>query len=300
MKNLVGGSSLSDLINGKLIEGPFTFNATTGVITVAPSNASLVKLKASIFLDSNVDFSIPVSAKIVDSVKIDGATVTDSRIQQGVFTVKLTGTADVPTVFANASVSGGRKIPISVGGESTDTDVALGREASERIHYFVSAIDLGGITNFHFLDSSDSPVGFDGGENTWFLRKEDLEAAIASGGIFFGVRSTTNSSTTATFNFTAVATENDGDVAINSVTFTVNYIVEGVFDDIPPLAPLVTIGTHQGLEDVDLPFNITVAADPNGRSWWIDFDSFFNFFLSHILSLPRCNESEVVGGVQGG
>ena len=242
------------------------------MLTVTVNNARLVKLNASIFLDSNVDFSIPISAKIVDSVKIDGATVTDSKIQKGSFAVKLTGTADVPTVFADASVSGGRKIPISVGGESTDTDVALGRQASERIHYFVSAINLAGITNFAFVDSSDAPVGFDGGENTWFLRKEDLEGALASGGIFIAVRnSNNNSSTTATFNFTAVATEDDGDVAINSVTFTVNYIFQGGAFDIPPLAPLVTIGTHEGLEDVDLPFDILVKADPNGRSWWLHF-----------------------------
>lgn len=253
------------------MEGTFTFNATTGVITVTPTNARLVKLNASIFLDSNVDFSIPISAKIVDSVKIDGATVTDSKIQKSALVVKLTGTADIPTVFANATITGSRKIPISVGGESTDTDVALGREASERIHYFVSAINLGGITNFAFLDSSDSPVGFDGGENSWFLRKEDLEGAMASGGIFFAVRSNHNSTTQATFNFTAVATENDGDVAINSVTFTVNYIYEGGAFDIPPLAPLVTIGTHVGLEDIDLPFDILVAADPNGRCWWLHF-----------------------------
>ena len=264
LNSLIGGSSLSDLINSDLIEGTFSFNATTGVLTVARAKMGSLKLKATIFKDSNVGFSIPISAKIVDSVQIAGATVSDSKIQKGAFYVQLTGTADVPTVFTDALVSGGRRIPMSLGGLSTDSDVALGRVASERIHYFVSALDLDGLSAFQFVDSTNSPVGFAGGDDTWFLLPEDVDAAEASGGLFIAVRSPTNSSATAIFNFTAVATENDGDVAGNSTTFRVNYVWQGGGPDVAPLAPVVTIGPHRGIEDIDLPFDITVEADPNG------------------------------------
>jgi hypothetical protein len=253
------------LINSDLIEGAFTFNAATGVLTVAAADMSSLKLKSALFLNSNVGFSIPISAKIVDKVKINGQDVIDSTIQDGTFHVKLIGTADVPTVFADSSITGGRKIPIAVGGVSTDSDVALGRAPSERIHYFISAIDLDGISEFQFIDSSNTPVGFDGGQKTWFLRPQDVASAEATGGLFFSLRSPSNSSATATFNFTAVATEDDGDVATNSVTFTATYEWQnGSFVDIEPLAPIVTIGPHVGIEDVDLPFDILVERDPNG------------------------------------
>jgi hypothetical protein len=50
----------------------------------------------------------------------------------------------------------------------------------------------------------------------------------------------------------------------------VNYVWQGgPITDIAPLAPRVTIGTHQGIEDIDLPFDILVEADPNGTSWSI-------------------------------
>jgi len=167
MNDIVGSSSLSSLITNGLLFGTFTFDDTSGVITVAPSYLSQLKLKATLFKDSNVGFSIPISAKIRDSALIDGVAVYDDAIQQGTMVVKLKGTADVPTVFVDSEVSGGNRIPISLGGVSTDTDVALGRTASERIHYFVSAITLAGISAFHFVDSSNSPVGFAGGEKTW-------------------------------------------------------------------------------------------------------------------------------------
>jgi len=293
------------LINSDLVEGTFSFNATTGVLTVARAKMGSLKLKATIFKDSNVGFSIPISAKIVDSVQIAGATVSDSMIQKGVFYVQLTGTADVPTVFTDAMVSGGRRIPVSVGGLSTDSDVALGRVASERIHYFVSALDLDGLSAFQFVDSANSPVGFAGGDDTWFLLPEDVEAAEASGGLFIAVRNPTNTSATAIFNFTAVATENDGDVAGNSTTFRVNYVWQGGGavgggggttvggavgaggPDVAPLAPVVTIGPHQGIEDIDLPFDITVQADPNGTHSQ-SFCRCFHFPISRHLVHYRC------------
>jgi len=80
------------------------------------------------------------------------------------------------------------------------------------------------------------------------------------------VENPSNTSTTATFNLTTIAIEHDGDEATNSKTFSVNYVWQGGPFTIAPLAPIVTIGQHLGKEDVDMPFNVTVTADPAGTS----------------------------------
>lgn len=266
LNDLTGGSTLDDLISGNLIEGSYSYDAPTGVLTVASNAISSLKLKASLFLDSNIDFAVPISAKIVDTVTIDNASVSDSIVQDGSLSVGLKGTADVPTIFVDSEITGHLRIPISLGGKSTDTDVALGRVLSERIHYFIEGIDMDQISAFQFVDSSNAPVGFDGGENTWFLYPEDVAAAEASGGLFFAVQNATSTTATATFELTSVATENDGDVAMTKLPFQVQFSWEGTLSAIPPLAPIVTIGTNEGLEDEELALDITAQADPDDPS----------------------------------
>lgn len=254
-----------------MIEGVFAFDATSSVLTVANADMTSLKLKADLFLDSNIDFDIPISAKIVDAVTIDGSDVEDVLIQDGTLQVKIEGSADVPTVFCDSAISGGRRIPISLGGEATDADVALGREASERVHYFINPIDMADINEYQFVDASNAIVGFPGGDRTWFLLPEDVQGAQASGGLFMAVRIDTNTSssttTTATFNLTSVATENDGDVATASTTFTVTSSYDGGPFEQDPLAPIVTIGPNIGVEDVDLALDITLEADPRGKGF---------------------------------
>jgi hypothetical protein len=49
-------------------------------------------LKSELFLDSNQNFIIPVTALIRDTAIIDGVAVTDEIIQSGEFSVNLIGT----------------------------------------------------------------------------------------------------------------------------------------------------------------------------------------------------------------
>jgi hypothetical protein len=98
--------------------------------------------------------------------------------------VELVGTADIPTVFAD-NITGHRKILINLGGETTDTDVALGREQSESIYYIVSVIDLGILPGYRFIDANNKAVGFDGGTQSWILPYEEVKLAKESGGLFF-------------------------------------------------------------------------------------------------------------------
>lgn len=64
-----------------------------------------------------------------------GVIVKDTMTQHGNVNYKVFGTADTPTVFVDdASGLTGELIEVHLGGESTDTDVGLGRDLSERIY----------------------------------------------------------------------------------------------------------------------------------------------------------------------
>ena len=106
-------ATLSDLVSDYL-EGTYTYDEATGIIVVAPGNTGGIKLAASLFKDSNQGFSIPVEALVKDTATINGQTVVSEKVETGNFKVKICGTADIPTVYAE-DVSGNRKIPIDLG-----------------------------------------------------------------------------------------------------------------------------------------------------------------------------------------
>lgn len=267
-------ATLDDLVD-LYLDGVYNFNADTRKVTVAPSNMAGLKLSAELFFDSNEDFQIPVTAVIEDMASINGAEVSVTITSTGNYKVNLVGTADVPTVIAS-SVSGGRKIPILLGGVSTDTDVALGRNLSESVYYIVSMVDVGNLPGYSFVDIKDRVVGFGGGDGTWMMTKDAVDSLTDSGGLFFrvpeapsGWNFTSSTIEPAIFELMAVAVENDGDVATSTATFTVSYWEYGGpgFTEIPePFPPLVTIGDNEGLEDVTLPLNITTSPDPDDAS----------------------------------
>jgi hypothetical protein len=276
LEALVGsGATLDDLVD-RYLDGVYDYNAGTELVTVAESNIAGMKLSAELFLDSNENFQIPVTALIKDVASIDGAEVSVTITSTGNYTVDLVGTADVPTVFAD-SVAGSWKIPISLGGESTDTDIALGREPSESVYYIVSKVDVGDLPGYSFVDMNSGVVGFGGGDGTWIMTFEAVESATDSGGLFFSVPKAplgwnyTNSTLEpAIFQLMAVAVENDGDVATSTTSFSVSYweyAGPGINVVIPdPLPPLVEIGENKGLEDVVLALNVTAGPDPNDTS----------------------------------
>jgi hypothetical protein len=130
-------ATLDDWIRDDL-DGTFSYNPANGEISVQPSDIVNMVLRPELFFDSNQDFSIPVTASLRDTAIIDGKTITVEKVESSSLSVNLVGEADVPTVFAN-SVAGNSDalLPIELGGETTDTDVALGRVQSESIYYIV-------------------------------------------------------------------------------------------------------------------------------------------------------------------
>jgi hypothetical protein len=58
------GATLSDLINADLVAGVFSYEPSTGVVTVLYDNVQSMRLDSRLFKDSNKDFAIPVSALV--------------------------------------------------------------------------------------------------------------------------------------------------------------------------------------------------------------------------------------------
>lgn len=153
------GADLSDLV-ANYINGTFTFDADTGIITVLPQDLEGLSLFSILFFQSNVDFNISVSVLIRDFAFVGGVLVERFTNQTQNLEIDLVGTADPPTVFAE-SVSGFSlsRINITLGGESTDADAALGREESETIYYIVSEVENFNMT-FDYVVSAKSFQAF--------------------------------------------------------------------------------------------------------------------------------------------
>jgi hypothetical protein len=86
-----GSANLDDLA-ANYIAGDFTYDPNTGKITVLAGETEGLVLKSELFLDSNQDFNIPVTALIRDTAIIDGVAVTDEMIESSAFSVNLIGT----------------------------------------------------------------------------------------------------------------------------------------------------------------------------------------------------------------
>ena len=99
-----------------------------GNITAFPCSGHADIGKAALFFQSNEDFTIPVSFLVEDVATINGVDEVRQILYNSSLTVDLVGVADPPTVFVNdASGLSLSNIPLDLGGELTDTDVALGR-----------------------------------------------------------------------------------------------------------------------------------------------------------------------------
>jgi hypothetical protein len=270
LKIVAGDNQASlDKLVSDYIAGDFSFDGT--ILTVLADKIGGVKIDAQLFKDSNQGFAIPVEARVEDSATIDNTLNVVSKIEKSTFNVNLIGTADIPTVYAN-DISGCRKIEIDLGGETTDTDVELGRVQSESIYYIVAATNLAALPGYRFIDNNYNTVGFDGGGQTWILPFDKVKNAKEAGGLFFYTRDRVAGDAAtfqpAEFKLWSVSKENDetGDEATNIAEFSVTYwagncSVGGV-DPIAPLPPILTIGPNVGLEDTDLPLDVSASADP--------------------------------------
>ena len=236
------------------VNGSFTDNGD-GSITVQPGDVAGLSLSASAFPDSNVDFSIPVSAVVED---VAGA-ITVTKTETGSFAVDLVGVADTPTVGVGgpyAPTPAGTPVALNLSGASTDQDVALGRVASEStLYYILSNTNPGTAPDFALVNSAGSQVGIPAGGGTFFLTPADLadlEILTPNGaGGDIGLKLTT------------VVVENDGSLAQNSDAFTVTVTPNaGGAGTIAPLAPILDIPAQATLEDGPFALQATVNPDP--------------------------------------
>ena len=182
----VSGAGLDELVAGYL-QGTFDYNSAEKKITVAAANIQGIVLSPDLFLDSNVDFNIPVSALVEDAAMIYNTRYTDDIVQYATFKVDLVGTADVPSIHAD-DIRGDCRIPANLGGDVTDTDVLLGRLPSEEVTYIVSTLYAGALPGYTFTDGNNNVVGYAGGDGTWMLTKADLNNAELTGGLFFSTQ----------------------------------------------------------------------------------------------------------------
>jgi hypothetical protein len=235
------------------LSGVYTINAD-GTITVDPANMGGLLFSAALFWDSNIGFRLRAWALIEDrAVYSNGTVIAVTTTRQGQYTINLVGTADVPTVeAADAQGAAESLILMDFGGNSTDTDPALGRNQSESLYYIVSLREFTGIFNLSgwvFVDTQGKPVGFEGGNGTWIFTYEDILSDI----YFF---SDPYANGTASFTFTSISTE-DGTRASNSTDFdiqltsnqTCNQSSAFLCLDDPPCEPSLDLDNQTGVED---------------------------------------------------
>ncbi|MEZ5774072.1 MAG: type I secretion C-terminal target domain-containing protein [Hyphomicrobiaceae bacterium] len=248
------GAGLDELVAGH-ITGVFTYDAGAGTITVAAADLAGVALSGDLFLDSNIDFSIPVAAVVRDSATIGGGTVSVDKVETGNLAIDLVGTADTPTAFASsASGSSGTELALTLGGISTDTDVSLGRVVSEDVYYVVSVLNPGTAPPLGFTDGAGHIVGLDNGDGTWILTPAEL--------VGLHVKTPSGASGTANLKLTTIAVENDGDTASASANFDVIVSSTPGGGGTPPLPPSVIVGANACNEDGSFDLSVIVAPAP--------------------------------------
>ncbi|KAG7357174.1 hypothetical protein IV203_001862 [Nitzschia inconspicua] len=229
----------------KYLEGYFVNNGD-GTVTVAKGNIGGLFLKGLIFWDLSGKWKMRMAALIRDEAMIDGVMVNDDAVTDGELEITVLGTADIPTVIAeDASGLAGELILVQLGGESTDTDIQLGRVKSETVYYFLSLeTDLStvNISGYVFTDADGGLVGFEAGERSWFFTYEDLQQDVF-------LRTNYFANGTLSFLFTAVAAE-DNTIASNSKNFEIDITYNpGPGSMEPPCEPTLTVSNEAGIED---------------------------------------------------
>ena len=240
---------ISNYVNGTFVDNG------NGTITVLPGDVAGLSLSAAAFPDSNVDFSIPVSAVIDDTA---GATVV-SKTETGSFVVDLVGVADTPTVGVGgpyAPAAAGTAVALSLSGANTDQDSVLGRaESEDTLYYILSATNPGTAPNFVLVDSAGNQVGAPAGAQTFLLSAAELAD--------LQVLTSTGAGGDIDFRLTTVTIENDGDMAQNSATFTLSFTPNGSGGgNVPPLPPVLDIPPQGTNEDGPFALNATIGPDP--------------------------------------
>ncbi len=261
------------------ITGTFTNNGN-GTITVLAGNLAGVAFRNAAFRDANVDFTIPVVARVVET----GGLTQDVS---GTYAIDLVGDADTPTAFAqNVTATTGQLTALNptgaeFGGTITDTDVALGRPSSERVYYIVSGAPGIVGTEVAFFKPGGELAGLNNNDGTWYLSPADL----------VGLQITSRYGFTGTVNLqlTVVTVENDGDLATSAApaNFTATFTPDagGSGGNITPVTPTISITPITTAEDGNVVFSVTVSPGP-GENTTIP-DPTVSLFISGLMPGAR-------------
>ncbi|HRD75578.1 MAG TPA: hypothetical protein PK264_06525 [Hyphomicrobiaceae bacterium] len=296
------GSGLEKLV-ANYISGTFAYYAAPTVLTVngqplavaagsivvLPADLASIALHPDLFLDSNVGFSIPVSALLEDTA---GG---PQYLMSTGLDVTIDGIADVPTVFAANPDNDGNAvdvdtftplqfIPLSFGGVTTDIDDdrpggpagdGLGRTQSEDVYYILSLVGTsGGPAPFLALVDSTTgqPAGLNNGDGTFLVRPGELANLALVAADFSGPPVTMN------FTVTTVAVD-DASLATSAAPAAFSVIVDpglGGTTGTPPPVPTVNLanllgGTEDIVGALADPSQPVVTSDPSVQSTAVMF-----------------------------
>jgi hypothetical protein len=160
-----------NLLMGYLMgEGDYIYNEANGTLTVyvdgRDGGLGSLYFAGTLFFDSSQNFKLGFRARVQDKAELSTGTMIVETEQSGFYEISISGTADVPIVYAD-DISGTRPIRVQFNGTIADTDPALGRDQSEGIYYFVQL--LAGTEYFEssalysFVDAQGELVGRDAG-----------------------------------------------------------------------------------------------------------------------------------------
>ena len=219
-----GSETITDItVSGVPTGASLSAGTDNGNGTWTLTTADLAGLTITPAADSNVDFSLTVSATSTEDDDDEITTV-------ATLNVDVVGVADARTVTV-APITGAEDsaIPLNIGVALVDTD------GSETI----TNITVSGVPTGAQL-SADT----DNGDGTWTLTPTQL--------IDLSVTPPADSNVDFSLTVSATSTEDDGDSATTVATFNVDVV--GVADP-----PTVTVGPITGAEDSAIPLNIQVA-----------------------------------------
>ncbi|MEM9356422.1 MAG: type I secretion C-terminal target domain-containing protein [Pseudomonadota bacterium] len=259
LASLSGAGTGLDKLVDNYVDGSFTYDSGAGTITVAAADIAGVTLQTGPFLDSNVDFGIPVTALVRDTAVLSTGTVTTDKNESTTFNVNLVGDADTPTAFAsNATGLAFENIQLVLGGENTDTDSDLGRaESEDQLYYILELLNTADAPRFDLYDSAGNVTGANLGNGSYLLTPAQINDVF--------VRTVPGPGGEIRFGLTTHTVENDGDRAQSTTDVELTVTVQpnsGTVPSTPPLPPLITIDPVGSDEDGTVTLSANIVADP--------------------------------------
>lgn len=149
---------------------------------------------------------------------------------------------------------------MNLGGETTDTDVALGRVASEIVYYVVRYLNPEpGRERWALMTSGGAIVGDNMGDKNWLLSSSDLSDLHLYAPIWGG------DDFTLQFDITAIAVDDGRSTAENTTTFDVLITDSfgGPGEEPAPFPPILQVEDQEGDEDDVFTITLQASADPD-------------------------------------